>query len=130
MRNKFFAAATVCAILIITGCGPKPRPAAESVSADPAAAPTGDSGVYGISGARVADGAPEGVIGECVWIFDADDRHQVAKGECAEPEPGKFRIALKPGRYVLHGPGGIRPIEIQSGVWVKVMSLVDLPMSP
>ncbi|HVC44688.1 MAG TPA: hypothetical protein VND20_07700 [Candidatus Binataceae bacterium] len=130
MRNKFLAIAAAAAMILICGCGPKAPPATASAPTTPASAASGGSGVYGMSGARLAGGAPEGVVGECVWIYDADDRRQVAKGECVEPHAGQFRIALKPGHYMLHGPGGVKPIEIPPGGWIKVTSLVDLPMSP
>jgi hypothetical protein len=130
MRQKFLAIAAAAAALGALGCGPKAPPATVSAPATTPSAASGDSGVYGMSGARSAGGAPEGIVGECVWIYDADDRRQVAKGECVEPNAGQFRIALKPGHYMLHGPGGIKPIEIPPGGWIKVMSLVDLPMSP
>ena len=127
--HRGFLAAAIGSIIFINGCHSRPPTAAPGPPASIATG-TNNSGVYGISGARVAGGESEGVVGECVWIYDADDAHQVAKGECREGDPGKFRIALKPGRYVLHGPGGIKRIEVQPGTWVKVMSLVDLPMSP
>jgi hypothetical protein len=87
------------------------------------------SGVYGFSGARVADGSPRGVIGECVWIFDASDKTQVTKGDCDEANPGKFQVPLTPGHYVVHGPGGTKAIEVKKGHWIKVISVVALPRS-
>ena len=92
--------------------------------------PPVQSGVYGYSGAKVPYGDPEGVIGECIWIFDAEDKHQVAKGDCQENAPGSFRVVLKPGHYVVHGPGGNKPIEVKEGGWVKIESIVLLPMAP
>jgi hypothetical protein len=93
--------------------------------------PSEQSGIYGFSGAHNDLGAvPEGVVGECVWIFDAMDKSQVAKGKCSERQPGKFRVILKPGRYVVHGPGGNQKIEIKRGQWVKVTSVVLLPLGP
>jgi hypothetical protein len=86
------------------------------------------SGIYGFSGGRVPGADfPEGVIGECIWIFDQLNHHQVAKGECSEHEPGKFRVVLKPGRYVVRGPGGNKPIELKAGQWIKIESLTLLP---
>jgi hypothetical protein len=88
------------------------------------------SGVYGFSGAGAPYDAPEGVLGECIWIFDANDRVQVAKAVCDERAPGEFRVPLAPGRYVVHGPGGKRPIEVKDGVWVKLKSVASLPIMP
>jgi hypothetical protein len=96
-----------------------------------AAEPPIQSGVYGFSGGKVpgADYA-EGVIGECIWIYDQHDRNQIAKGECPERSPGKFRVVLKPGRYVVHGPGGNKPIEVKAGQWIKIESVTLLPAGP
>jgi hypothetical protein len=114
------------------------RPAgAGRASAEPqtvparAAEPPIQSGVYGFSGGKVpgAD-SPEGVIGECIWIFDEANRKQVAKGECSERSPGKFRVVLKPGRYVVHGPGGNQRIDLKAGQWIRVESLTLLPAGP
>jgi hypothetical protein len=90
-----------------------------------------ESGIYGFAGGR-SDIAtdPEGVVGECVWIYDAQDKGQVTKGDCSERQPGKFRVVLKPGRYVVHGPGGNQKVEIKQGQWVKVTSIVLLPLGP
>jgi hypothetical protein len=99
-----------------------------------AIAPPGEppiqSGIYGFSGGKTPESDPEGVVGECIWIFDERDRSQVAKGECAERSPGRFRVVLKPGRYVVHGPGGHTPVEVKPGQWVKIESLVALPLAP
>jgi hypothetical protein len=88
------------------------------------------SGVYGFSGARVADGSPQGVIGECIWIFDVNNKSQVAKGDCTDSDPGNFHVALSAGHYVVRGPGGNKAIEVKKGHWVKVTSIVPLPMMP
>ncbi len=98
--------------------------------AKPAPAPI-QSGVYGFSGGKVpgADFA-EGVIGECIWIFDQTSKRQVAKGTCSERDPGKFRVVLKPGRYIVRGPGGDQPIELKFGQWVKIESITLLPAGP
>ncbi len=89
--------------------------------------PSIQSGVYGFSGSKVPYGDPEGVVGECIWIFDKHNKAQVATGDCAERTPGKLRVALKPGRYVVHGPGGNKPVEIKEWQWVKVESITLLP---
>ena len=97
----------------------------------PAAEPPIQSGVYGFSGGKVPGADfPEGVIGECIWIFDQLNKVQVAKGDCPERTPGKFRVVLKPGRYVVHGPGGNKPIEVKAGQWIKIESLTLLPAGP
>ena len=101
----------------------------EKARVQPAAQPI-RSGVYGFSGARVADGSPQGVIGECVWIFDINNKSQVAKGDCTDSDPGNFHVALSPGHYVVRGPGGNKAIEVKKGHWVKVTSIVPLPMMP
>jgi hypothetical protein len=107
-----------------------PTRSASGASAPIAGGPPIQSGIYGFSGGKVPDSDPEGVVGECIWVFDEHNRRQVAKGECAERTPGKFRVVLKPGRYVVHGPGGNTPIEIKSGQWVKIESVVGLPLAP
>lgn len=92
-------------------------------------AATDHSGVYGFAGARLGDNDPQNVIGQCVWIFDAANKAQVASGDCEAGDPGQFRVALKPGKYVVRGPGGSRPIEVKPGHWVKLVSIVPLPIS-
>jgi hypothetical protein len=87
------------------------------------------SGIYGFAGARSDDNDPQGVIGECIWIFDQDNKAQVAKGSCSEAQPGQFHVKLKPGKYVVHGPGGNRAIEVKQGQWVKVVSIVPVPVA-
>jgi hypothetical protein len=103
---------------------------AQSAAAKPALEPPVQSGVYGFSGARVPDNPKQGFVGECISIFDSEDKRQVAKGECFNNSPGSFRVALRPGRYMLHGPAGIKPIEIKPGSWIKVESVMLLPMGP
>jgi hypothetical protein len=83
-----------------------------------------ESGVFGFAGAVKGGGAPSGVIGECVWIYDATNRKQVATGVCKE---GNFRVGLKPGVYVVRGPGGNQKVDIKPNRWVKIKSLVALP---
>jgi len=96
-----------------------------------AAVPPIQSGVYGFSGGKVPGADfPEGVIGECIWIFDQANKNQIAKGECSERSPGRFRVVLKPGHYVVHGPGGNKPIEVKAGQWIKIESLTLLPAGP
>lgn len=110
-----------------------PRSAARSSNSSvpsPAIETWVESGIYGFSGAGAPDNEPEGVIGECVWIFDEHDRSQIARGECKEKAPGSFRVALKPGRYVVHGPGGHQSIEVKPGSWIKLESIASLPMAP
>jgi hypothetical protein len=95
------------------------------------AEPPIQSGVYGFSGGKVPGADfPEGVIGECIWIFDQANKSQIAKGECSERDPGKFRVVLKPGRYVVRGPGGNKPIEVKAGQWVSIQSITLLPTGP
>jgi hypothetical protein len=86
------------------------------------------SGVYGFSGGK-APGSDfaEGVVGECIWIFDEANKNQIAKGECSERQPGKFRVVLRPGRYVVHGPGGNKPIQVKPGQWINIESITLLP---
>ncbi len=88
-----------------------------------------DSGVWGFSGAGERFGEPKGVIGTCIWIYDESDRVEIADGECSDAAPGKFRVPLKPGRYVVHGPGGNKPISVKPGQWVKLNSVASLPMA-
>jgi hypothetical protein len=121
------AAGALCALVLWAAAladaqsVPAPKPAPE---------PTVQSGVYGFSGARVPDSPRQGFVGECISIFDSGDKRQVAKAECFDNNPGSFRVALKPGRYMLHGPAGVKPIEIKRGSWTKIESIVMLPMGP
>ncbi len=105
--------------------------ASNAKAVQPAAEPPIQSGVYGFSGGKVPDADyAEGVIGECIWIYDQLNKNQVAKGDCTERNPGKFRVVLKPGRYVVHGPAGNQPIEVKAGQWVKIESVALLPRGP
>jgi hypothetical protein len=126
MRRVF----VVCLITALAiGCGP----GAQIVSAalDESAADVEiDSGIYGFAGAHVAEGADAGVVGECIWVFDQSDRRQIAQGSCRAGQPGRFRLALRPGKYVVHGPGGNYPIEVKRGQWTQVRSLLELPTGP
>lgn len=127
MRNAAACAALVGAVLLttvaISACrrGSGPKLAAKATPA--AASDEVESGVYGFSGA-MKGGSPSGVIGECIWIYDADNKEQIAEGDCDE---GNFRVVLKPGTYVVRGPGGNQKIEVKPGQWVKIKSLVELP---
>lgn len=142
-QNGMRTGGLACLLLgmaVAAGCGRRagvtipaatPSPsAAAAADAESAADANPDSGVYGFAGARIAEGSQEGVIGECIWVFDESDRHQIATGECVAAEPGKFRLRLRPGKYVVHGPGGNYPIEVKRGQWTHVTSLVDLPLAP
>ncbi|HZP45499.1 MAG TPA: hypothetical protein VFB15_07605 [Candidatus Binataceae bacterium] len=113
-------------LAMVSGCRrPAPPPPATSSNIPPI-----ESGVYGFSGAGVPMEQPEGVIGECIWIFDRNNQRQIAKADCSARAPGKYRIVLAPGHYVLHGPGGILPLEIKAGQWLKVDSIASLPLAP
>jgi hypothetical protein len=93
--------------------------------------PPVQSGVSGFSGGKVPGADfPEGVIGECIWIFDQANKNQIAKGDCSERNPGRFRVVLKPGHYVVHGPGGTQPIEVKAGQWINIESVTLLPAGP
>lgn len=106
----------------------KPAAAKSAAGESNAAASSGgvESGVYGFSGALKAESAVMGVMGECIWIYDADNKKQVAKGDC---DHGNFRVPLKPGTYVVRGPGGNQKIHVKPHQWVKVRSLVKIPGS-
>jgi hypothetical protein len=103
----------------------------DSKPSQPTAKAPVQSGIYGFSGGKVpgADFA-EGVIGECIWVFDQNNQNQIAKADCSERRPGEFRLVLKPGRYVVRGPGGNKPIEITAGQWIKIESVTMLPRGP
>ena|SRR5690242_3720716 len=128
MRNAAtYAALAGTALLmagVISACG---RKSGKSAARSTPAAASGeiDSGVYGFSGAIKA-GSLSGVIGECIWIYDADNKAQITKGDCDE---GNFRVVLKPGSYVVRGPGGNQKIDVKPHHWVKIKSTVDLPGS-
>jgi hypothetical protein len=87
-----------------------------------------ESGVYGFSGTTSAFGENQmGVVGECVWIHDGGTKKEVASGYCYGSNPGNFRVPLRPGRYVIRGPGGPQAIEIKQHTWTKVDSLLQTP---
>lgn len=88
------------------------------------------SGIYGFSGAKTPDSAARGVVGECMWIYDAQNQKQIATADCYQNNPGTFRLVLKPGRYVVHGPGGVKPVEVKDAGWVKIESIAVLPVAP
>jgi hypothetical protein len=108
----------------------KPSATNTRALASPAEPPI-QSGVYGFSGGKVpGEDFAEGVIGECIWIYDQLNKIQIAKGDCPEHNPGEFRVVLKPGRYVVRGPGGNQPIEVKAGQWIKIESVTLLPKGP
>jgi hypothetical protein len=127
MRFVFFCSALIVAAVLTnpaSGSAQAGRTSDNSASAAPGA-PAGQSGIYGFSGTG-AKGTSDpntrsGVIGECIWIFDARGKNQIAKGNCATP--GNFRVPLAPGRYVVKGPGALQSIEIKPGAWTKVDSI-------
>jgi hypothetical protein len=130
MRHAIIGLVVLFATLIIlVSSRPSASAASSTKTTQPGSAePPIQSGVYGFSGGKVPGADyPEGVIGECIWIFDQLNKNQVAKGECPERSPGKFRVVLKPGRYVVHGPGGNTRVEVKPGQWIKIESVTMLP---
>jgi hypothetical protein len=128
MRAEPLSVAFVAAILLVAVTdGPlaaQNKPATKATSTASSAADRAQSGVYGISGAVRGQGSPSGAIGECIWIYDAKNTKQVAKGDC---DQGNFRVPLEPGQYVVRGPGGNEKIDIKPHQWVKIRSLITLP---
>ncbi len=126
MRTLPLCAALVVAAMFSSFIGNRALAAETKTEAKPAAASNrgGESGVYGFSGALKAGTSMSGVMGECIWIYDADNKQQVAKGDC---DKGKFRVALEPGHYVVRGPGGNQKIDVKPHAWVKIKSLVKIP---
>ncbi len=130
MRNAAMCAMLVGAAMLI-GAAISARALATEQKAATNAAPAApsdevESGVYGFSGAIKGGSSLSGVMGECIWIYDADNKKQVAKGDC---DQGNFRVVLKPGTYVVRGPGGNQKIQVKPHQWVKIKSLVKLPGS-
>lgn len=126
MRTPPLCAALVVAALLTRFIGDRALAAEAKADAKPAAASNRgvESGVYGFSGALKAGTSLSGVMGECIWVYDADNKKQVAKGDCDE---GKFRVPLQPGHYVVRGPGGNQKIDVKPHAWVKIKSLVKIP---
>ena len=50
-------------------------------------------------------------------------RSRSRRGNCDEKNPGKFRVELPPGRYVVRGPGGSHPVEVKTGAWTQSIQL-------
>jgi hypothetical protein len=133
MRHKIIALVAIA--MLIPSAASRAQTSAKSGTSPkaPVSAPEPPvrSGVYGFSGGKVPGADfPEGVVGECIWIFDQANKQQIAKGDCSEHNPGKFRVVLKPGRYVVHGPGGNKRIEIKAGQWINIESVTLLPAGP
>jgi len=86
------------------------------------------SGVYGFSGVSSPFGDEEkkGVVGECIWIYDAANQKQIDKGSCLAEKPGEFRVPLSPGHYVVRGPAGNQAVQVSAGQWARVDSVVKL----
>jgi len=103
---------------------------AKAATASAPPEPPIQSGIYGFSGAKTPDSAARGVVGECIWIYDAQNQKQIATADCYKNNPGTFRLVLKPGRYVVHGPGGVKPVEVREAGWVKIESIAVLPVAP
>lgn len=130
MRNAALSVALGGAALFAVCVAPRSTMAAgKKATAKPAAVSGGnqaESGVYGFSGALKAETNVMGAMGECIWVYDAGNKKQVAKGDCNQ---GNFRVPLKPGTYVIRGPGGNQKIEVKPHRWVKVRSVVKIPGS-
>jgi len=133
MRLTLMIATTKLAV-VLAGSSPAATVNPASAAADgkkTSATPPLQSGIYGFSGGKSDIASdPEGVIGECIWVYGADDKTQVAKGICSDRRPGQFRVVLAPGRYVVHGPGGNQKVEIKPGKWVSIRAIVLLPLGP
>jgi hypothetical protein len=137
MRPAVLSSAIVLLAIFVLASPGQPQTATDNVriSAKAATAPEPpeppiQSGVYGFSGAKAADSDPRGVVGECIWIYDAQNRKQIATADCYQNNPGTFRLVLKPGRYMVHGPGGVKPVEVKDAGWVKIESIAVLPVAP
>jgi hypothetical protein len=140
MRPAVLSSAIVLVAIFCPGAPGQTQTATQTptddvkISAKAATAPNSQppiqSGVYGFSGAKAPDSVTSGVVGECMWIYDAQNQNQIATADCYQNNPGTFRLVLKPGRYVVHGPGGVKPIEVKDGGWVKIVSIADLPVAP
>lgn len=128
MRHTISFMLAVAMILAVSMGTRAQTSANSSMSPTKTAQPPIQSGVYGFSGGKApGEDFAEGVIGECIWIFDQANKNQIAKGECNERNPGKFRVVLKPGHYVVRGPGGNKPIEVKPGQWINIESITLLP---
>ncbi len=128
MRNATTYAALVGAVLLASITMSACKGESQKLAAKPTAGTAStevESGVYGFSGA-IKGGSPSGVIGECIWIYDAANKIQIAKGDC---DQGNFRVVLQPGTYVVRGPGGNQKIEVKPHQWVKINSTAELPGS-
>jgi hypothetical protein len=127
MRFGFLCSALIVAAVLIhpASGGAQASKNGDNTQAAAPGAPSAQSGIYGFSGTG-AKGTSDpntrsGVMGECVWIFDAQGKNQITTGNCATA--GNFRLPLAPGRYVVKGPGATQSIEVKPGAWTKVDSI-------
>ena len=97
----------------------------------PALSGSVQSGIYGFSGVISVFGEDRrGALGECIWIYDAANRNEIAAGSCFDQKPGEFRVPLRPGRYVVRGPGGNQAIEVGAHQWARVDSILKMAFGP
>ncbi len=99
---------------------------------EPSAA-AGNSGIYGSSFSEVAGGAPQPFptrhdhSGKCVTVRKVPTRQVVAVGNC--DRDGRFRVVVRPGRYVIDGVGGSKEEEVRPGRWQRVdlVKVLEVP---
>jgi hypothetical protein len=127
MRFLVFCGALIVAAVLVhpASGGAQAGKSGDASKAAASGAPSAQSGIYGFSGTG-AKGTSDpntrsGVMGECIWVFDAPGKNQITTGNCASP--GNFRVALAPGHYVVKGPGVSQSIEVKPGAWTKVDSI-------
>ena len=137
MRSAVLSSAIVLVAIFALAPASQTQTASDNVKVSAKAAnaseppePPIQSGIYGFSGAKTPDSSARGVVGECMWIYDAQNQKQIATADCYQNNPGTFRLVLKPGRYVVHGPGGVKPVEVKDAGWVKIESIAVLPVAP
>ena len=51
----------------------------------------------------------------------------VLEGELLTELADGRTVVLKPGHYVVRGPGGNKPIEVKTGQWISIESISLLP---
>src|SRR5216684_7643103 len=114
MRRAVLSSAIVLvAIFALTPAG-QTQTASENVKISAKAATASEppetpiqSGIYGFSGAKTPDSAARGVVGECMWIYDAQNQKQIATADCYQNNRALSAWCLNPAAMWFTGPAAL-----------------------